>query len=59
MSALRRGSETGMAALRLARSSSASPQASEGCAMLDIAYILLALASFALFGLAARGCERL
>jgi hypothetical protein len=28
-------------------------------AMLDLAYIALALASFALFGLAVRGCARL
>jgi hypothetical protein len=32
---------------------------SGGSAMPDIAYIALALASFALFALAVRGCERL
>ena len=31
----------------------------EGLAMLDIACVALALLSFALFGLAVRGCERL
>jgi hypothetical protein len=31
----------------------------EGHPMLDIAYLALALASFALFALAVRGCERL
>jgi hypothetical protein len=34
-------------------------EGSGGLAMTDIAYIGLALASFALFALAVRGCERL
>jgi hypothetical protein len=31
----------------------------KGAAMLDLAYLALALASFALFALAVEGCERL
>jgi hypothetical protein len=48
-----------MAPLRPGQPSSSRLRKQEGCAMLDIAYIALALASFALFGLAVRGCERL
>jgi hypothetical protein len=48
-----------MATLLPAQPSSSRRREAEGLAMPDIAYIALALASFALFALAVRGCERL
>jgi hypothetical protein len=48
-----------MAPLRPAQPSSSRSKEADGFAMLDIAYIALALAGFALFAIAVRGCERL
>jgi hypothetical protein len=48
-----------MAPLRPVQPSSSRSKEAEGFAMFDIAYIVLALASFTLFALAVRGCERL
>ena len=51
--------ELRMAPLCPAVSSAFRPQDTEDSGMLDLAYITLALASFALFALAVEGCERL
>jgi hypothetical protein len=48
-----------MAPLPPAQPSLSRQKEAAGFAMLDIADIALALANFALFGLAVRGCERL
>jgi hypothetical protein len=48
-----------MAPLRPAQPSSSRQERAEGFAMLDIAYIALAFAAFALLELAVRGCKRL
>jgi hypothetical protein len=48
-----------MAPLCPALTSALFQNEAEGSSMLDIAYITLALVSFALFALAVSGCERL
>jgi hypothetical protein len=48
-----------MAPLCPALPSDSVRQKQRACSMLDIAYLTLALASFALFALAVEGCERL
>jgi hypothetical protein len=48
-----------MAPLRPAATSASRSKDAEDSSMLDLAYITLALVSFALFALAVEGCERL